>query len=78
MNKPWLGQYPAGVPSEIDCQKFSSLKEMLSVTCARYGDLPAYRSMGTAMTFREIDETSRAFAAWLQRWQSFSAVTVSR
>lgn len=67
MNKPWLGQYPTGVPAEIDKQQFSSLKEMLGVTCARFGDLPAYRSMGTAMSFREIDDASQAFAAWLQQ-----------
>ncbi len=67
MNKTWLGQYPAGVPAEIDCQKFSSLKEMLEITCARFGDLPAYRSMGSAMSFSEIDDASRAFAAWLQK-----------
>ena len=67
MNKPWLSQYPAGVPCDIDCQQFSSLKEMLTVTCARFGDLPAYRSMGAAMSFREIDDASRAFAAWLQQ-----------
>lgn len=67
MNKPWLCQYPAGVPAEIDCDKFSSLKEMLTVTCVRFGDLPAYSSMGTVMSFREVDDASRAFAAWLQQ-----------
>ncbi len=67
MNKTWLGQYPTGVPAEIDSQQFSSLKEVLAVTCARFGDLPAYRSMGTSMSFRQIDDASRAFAAWLQK-----------
>ena len=67
MNKPWLSQYPAGVPAEIDTNEFSSLKEMLVVTCKQFGDLPAYSSMGTAMSFKQIDNTSRAFAAWLQQ-----------
>ncbi len=66
MKKLWLGQYPVGVPAEIDTQQFASLKELLDVTCARFGDLPAYRSMDTTMTFRQLDDTSRAFAAWLQ------------
>ena len=67
MNKPWLSQYPAGVPAEIDTNEFSSLKEMLVVTCKQFGDLPAYSSMGTAMSFKQIDDASRAFAAWLQQ-----------
>lgn len=67
MNKTWLGQYPAGVPVEIDTQRFSSLKDMFEVTCARFVDLPAYSSMGTTMSFRQIDDASRAFAAWLQK-----------
>lgn len=67
MDKPWLIQYPQGVPAEIDIQRFASLVDMLSDSCKRFADLPAYRSMGVTMTFRELDEASHAFAAWLQR-----------
>jgi long-chain acyl-CoA synthetase len=67
MNKPWLAQYPAGVPAEIDMQRFASLAEVLSDSCRRFADLPAYRSMGVEMSFRELDEASHAFAAWLQK-----------
>ncbi len=67
MNKPWLTQYPAGVPAEIDMQRFASLADVLRDSCQRFADLPAYRSMGVAMTFRELDEASHAFAAWLQK-----------
>ena len=67
MNKPWLAQYPAGVPAEIDIQRFASLADMQRDSCQRFADLPAYRSMGVAMTFRELDEASHAFAAWLQK-----------
>lgn len=67
MNKPWLDQYPAGVPAEIDITQFSSLKDVLASSCARFADLPAYNSMGAVMTYRELDEASRAFAAWLQK-----------
>jgi long-chain acyl-CoA synthetase len=67
MNRPWLVQYPTGVPAEIDNHEFASLKDVLASSCTRFADLPAYNSMGTAMTFRELDEASRAFAAWLQK-----------
>ena len=67
MDKPWLSQYPAGVPAEIDIQQYSSLADMLAVSCTRFADLPAYRSMGSSMSFLELDDASRAFAAWLQK-----------
>ena len=67
MNKPWLSQYPAGVPADIDVHRFASLKDMLAASCARFASLPAYSAMGETMTFRQLDEASRAFAAWLQQ-----------
>jgi long-chain acyl-CoA synthetase len=67
MHKPWLAQYPPGVPAEIDPGKFESLEDVIASTCARFADLPAYQSLGKVMTFREVDDASRAFAAWLQK-----------
>jgi long-chain acyl-CoA synthetase len=67
MQKPWLAQYPAGVPAEVDLRQFASLNHVLDVSCARFTDRPAFNSMGTVMTFRQLDEASRAFAAWLQK-----------
>ncbi len=67
MDKPWLSQYPAGVPADIDIHQYASLKDMLAASCARFADRPAYSSMGTVMSFRQLDDASRAFAAWLQK-----------
>lgn len=67
MHKPWLVQYPAGVPAEIDPGVFATLNEVLASSCARFADLPAYNSMGTVMTYRQLDATSRAFATWLRQ-----------
>ena len=67
MQHPWLVQYPAGVPAEIDTREFASLKDLLASSCVRFADLPAYNSMGTVMTYRQLDEASRAFATWLQK-----------
>jgi long-chain acyl-CoA synthetase len=67
VHKPWLVQYPAGVPAEIDTGEFASLKDVLVSGCARFAELPAYNSMGTVMTYRQLDEVSRAFATWLQK-----------
>lgn len=67
MHKPWLVQYPPGVPAEIDIEQFASLKEVLASSCARFADRPAFNSMGTVLSYRQLDEASRAFAAWLQQ-----------
>ena len=67
MSRPWLVQYPPGVPAEIDVGRYASLKDMLAACCARFADLPAYNSMGTVLTYRQLDAASRAFAAWLQK-----------
>ncbi len=66
MIRPWLGQYPRGVPAEIDPEAFESLADLLDSCCRRFADLPAYASMGTALSYRQLDEASRAFAAWLR------------
>ena len=66
MNKPWLQSYPAGVPADIDTHHIPSLVELFEEACRRYADKVAYISMGRAMSFRELDEGSRAFAGWLQ------------
>nr|WP_316641393.1 AMP-binding protein [uncultured Roseateles sp.] len=67
MHKPWLVQYPPGVPDEIDMEQFASLNEVLASSCARFADLPAFNSMGAVLTYRQLDAASRAFAAWLQQ-----------
>ena len=54
MNKPWLVQYPADVPVEIDMTQFSSLEDVLAISCARFAHLPAYNSMGTAVSSAAI------------------------
>ncbi len=66
MEKTWLKHYPAGVPAEIDVDQYPSLVALLDDSFRRYADKLAYRFMGKAITFRQVDDASRAFAAWLQ------------
>jgi long-chain acyl-CoA synthetase len=66
VDRIWLKQYPAGVPTDIDPDAYASLKEMFDEACAAYGHLPAYTNMGATLTYAQLDELSRAFAAWLQ------------
>ncbi|GAP37520.1 long-chain-fatty-acid--CoA ligase [Piscinibacter sakaiensis] len=66
MEKTWLKQYPAGVPAEIDVAQYTSLVGLLEESFAKYRDLPAYKFMGKSISYRQVDEASRALAGWLQ------------
>ncbi len=66
MQKIWLEQYPAGVPAEIKTDVYPSLVALIDESLHKYRDLPAYKFMGRAFSFGEIDDASRAMAAWLQ------------
>ncbi|WP_016600428.1 long-chain-fatty-acid--CoA ligase FadD, partial [Yersinia pestis] len=47
--------------------RYSSLIEMFENAALRYADQPAFINMGEVMTFRKLEERSRAFAAYLQQ-----------
>ncbi|RJL47773.1 long-chain-fatty-acid--CoA ligase FadD [Pectobacterium carotovorum] len=66
LEKIWLSRYPADVPAEINPDRYSSLIEMFESSVKRYADRPAFVNMGEVMTFRKLEERSRAFAAYLQ------------
>ncbi len=66
MEKTWLKQYPEGVPAEIDVAQYASLVALLEESFRKYRDLPAYRFMGKVVTFAQVDDASRALAAYLQ------------
>src|SRR5215471_8210154 len=67
MDRIWLKSYPPDVPAEIDPSKLRSLRELQERSCASFADKIAYVQMGRSVTYRELDEMSRAFAAWLQK-----------
>jgi long-chain acyl-CoA synthetase len=66
MERIWLKSYPPGVPADIDPSQFGSLVQLLEESIRKYGERPAYHSMGKALTFAEVDRLSRDFGAWLQ------------
>ncbi|MFO1338410.1 MAG: long-chain-fatty-acid--CoA ligase [Burkholderiaceae bacterium] len=66
MEKIWLKQYPAGVPAEVKTDVYPSLVALLDESFRKHAKLPAYRFMGKSFSFEQIDDLSRAFAAYLQ------------
>lgn len=65
MEKPWLQNYPPGVPVNIDPNQYPRLLDMLEECFQKYRELPAFVFMGKTMTFGEVDDLSKTFAAYL-------------
>ena len=67
MDRNWLKQYPPGVPADIDPDRYASLLEIFEESCAAHRHSPAFTNMGATLSYAQLDELSRAFAAWLQK-----------
>lgn len=63
--RPWLAQYPEGVPVKVDTQRFATLKELIEYAFATHAQKPAFSCMGKRLTFAETDRLSTAFGAYL-------------
>jgi len=66
MERIWLKHYPAGVPADIDPDKYQSIRDLFEESVANFGERPAYYCMGREITFAELERMSQAFGAWLQ------------
>ncbi len=73
MERPWLTQYPPGVPADIDPDSYASLRDIFEEACAAHGHAPAFTNMGATLSYAQLDELSRAFAAWLQKKSGLAA-----
>ena len=66
MEKIWLKHYPAGMPQEIDASQYGSLVALLDEAMRKYKDRVAFRCMGAALTYADLDQLSARVASWLQ------------
>ncbi|MGF1694806.1 long-chain-fatty-acid--CoA ligase FadD [Vibrio lamellibrachiae] len=66
MENPWLSRYPEDVPETINPDQYLSLVEMFEQSVQKFADQPAFMNMGSVMTYRKLEERSRAFSAYLQ------------
>jgi len=67
MDRIWLQSYPAGMPAEINADRFDSIPDMLAQTVARFADRPAFHNLGHTLTYAALDRLARDFAAFLQQ-----------
>ncbi len=65
-SKPWLKNYPEGVPENVDISGHSSLVALFEDSFKRFAQRTAYLYMGRALTYAQLDAQSRNFANYLQ------------
>ena len=66
MDKPWLKNYDAGIPADIDPNEYSSISDLLNQSFDKYADLPSFSNFGTTLTYKELKIASLKFASYLQ------------
>jgi long-chain acyl-CoA synthetase len=66
MEPIWLKHYPAEVPRDINVSLYPSLVDLLDTSFKKNADKAAYLMMGKSVSFAQVDEASRALAAYLQ------------
>ncbi|MDP1902009.1 MAG: long-chain-fatty-acid--CoA ligase [Rubrivivax sp.] len=66
MQRPWLDQYPPGVPAQANVGAYANLADLLEAAFRRFPQRDALCCMEQRMSFQELDELSQALGAWLQ------------
>lgn len=64
-NKPWLSQYPPGIPANIDVTKYENMVDFINECIEKFGDLPAFENLGKRLTYKQIGKLSDQFGAYL-------------
>nr|WP_241242364.1 long-chain-fatty-acid--CoA ligase FadD [Thalassotalea sp. G2M2-11] len=59
--------YPPGVPFEIDPDKYTSLVELFNKYAGIYANRAAFINMGAEISYAELEQQAKAFAAYLQQ-----------
>jgi long-chain acyl-CoA synthetase len=65
-DQAWLKHYSEGVPAEIDIGEFDSVVDIFEQSCKQYADQTAFVNFGRELSYRELDDKSRAFGAYLR------------
>ena len=64
--RPWLPNYPQGIPANINPDQYATLVAMLEETFDKYRKQVAFHCMGGEITYDQWDKQSRQFGAYLQ------------
>lgn len=65
-HRPWLDEYPAGVPHDVDCSAYPSVVAIMEESFVLHRDAVAYRLGPATLSYGGLDRCSLAFASFLQ------------
>ncbi len=65
MSKPWIKNYPEGVPDKVDIPQGMSVPDMFYQAAAKYGKKPALIFYGREISYKELKELIDRFATAL-------------
>lgn len=65
-DRPWIESYPLGVPQKADLSQYESIREIFEQSCEQFAEKTAFSNLGTRLSYRQLEEQSRNFAAYLQ------------
>lgn len=63
--RPWLSNYPQGIPAKIDPDAYASVNAIIDETLEKYAKEKAFSCMGKELSFQQIDQYSKQFGAYL-------------
>jgi long-chain acyl-CoA synthetase len=65
--RPWLSEYPPGVPAEVSLDGHTTLVDVLEGSFHQYAKREAAACLGSRWTFGQLDALSLDLAVWLQQ-----------
>jgi long-chain acyl-CoA synthetase len=66
MEKIWLNSYPKGVPTSIEGVANISILDLMKNASTEFSDNIAFTSLNTKLSYKDIDDYSSKFGAYLQ------------
>ena len=64
-NRPWLSNYPVGVPANINTAEYTTLLEFATDCFDKYKKLVAYENFGKELKYGDLDRLSTHFGGYL-------------
>ena len=62
----WQDKYPDAIPSEVDVNAYNNILAVFHESCEKFANKPAFTNMGRTLTYKELNQLSAKFAAYLQ------------
>ena len=66
MKKSWIKSYSKYTPETVDLNEFDSIIDLFEKSCYEYANNPAYVNMGVSLSYKDLNEKSKAFASFIQ------------